>query len=168
MNKKITKRKSENSENIDVIACSNKDEIKIIARENILQSRKNSNQCWNEIHDGDVSLTINKETLQMLDGIIPQEIATTIHEMFNEHESLAQIKDDQEIKNIIQKSPEQMVVRSQALRYLLSIKNQINDEKESSKMLPLFKKNLDDDHFGVTKTLMDRLNYLPEVLKNAI
>lgn len=116
-------------------------------------------------------LSFNKEKIVnwIKEGKLDKEIGQIIIEAFDQQEHLVNLSKEIEtsdiIKEMMMKNSEKIPKQVDAVRHLLSIKDQLNVDRIST----LFKKNIDPEKsFGVTKALMDRLNYLPELLSNSV
>lgn len=132
----------------------------------------------------DIVITYNSDILRQLleNGRIPKWIGEPLLEELDHHK----IKQD-EFDKFLEKNPQaseqekseafQLIHMdnpsnraqiSYSIRHLLSIKDILEEEKKISKRKPLFNKHLrQQEDFGITKAVMDRLVYLPDLLKEA-
>lgn len=172
-----TKRKTE-LDQMNIIAkmqpTNEGNELTLIARENTPSDPKALTDT-DAKEEGDISITITKEKAQRLheEGITDKETSNIIVEMFENHERTVNLSKQRASKEIIeeaiQRDTKQLPKQIAAMRHLLSIKDLIEENNEADKMSPLFKENVDPENgLGITKAVMDRLQYLPDLLDRAV
>lgn len=133
------------------------------------------------VEDEDILITLNKQQVEQLleSGNITPQTAESLIQLLNspkefitmsqehplEKDMKVQLKQAEEIlPKTVQQQANELVEQCAAIRALVELEK----EKEAYRIDPLFKKHIDPEkEFGLTKCLMDRINYLPKLLQQS-
>ncbi|HEV2916723.1 MAG TPA: hypothetical protein VGW78_03170 [Candidatus Babeliales bacterium] len=135
-----------------------------------------------DIQEGDKVVTFNKNSIDQLtiEGKIPQNVSDYLTAIFEDQNHLLRLSDNlnnsdniddansykQLLEKVLQRDKSNQLV---AIRYLLSKKDYLEPDFNSSKIPDAFYKHIDKGRcFGVIKILTDRLRYIPELLQKLV
>jgi hypothetical protein len=161
MQQKTNKKKP--LENKAIIASINSEEVKVIARDKLSFSGPGYIDAEKE-KDGDLSITFSKKSVEALykEGRIPKKLKEALTSIFDDRNALFQATDEERENLMNQRNPEDQINKTDAMRELIFLTKLSAQEQDNQ---PLFEKNINHEtEFGVTKAIMDRLTYLPELL----
>jgi len=137
-----------------------------------------NNAMLSDPHSGDLVTTFTRGSVSQLsyDGKIPKELASELIAIFDDHDQVVQLSQQQrkireqekaiacmaQLERLLQKDPSSQL---NAIRYLLSMQESYNTNFSFSEIPATFFKQIDTERcFGVVKVLADRLKYIPELL----
>lgn len=184
MTKQASKPKKTSAEKEMLAILSNSEngsEMKVILRDTFLEVNPDGQRLLKmptQPHPDDESITFNKQTIQHLinSGTVTEAVGNALLSLFDNHEKKINLSNkssdkslnvniEQTIHEEIAKEASQVPLQLQAMRQLFDIDGFLNKNKNHQ---ILFKKNVySPECIGITKALMDRLYYLPELLNQA-
>lgn len=161
-------------------------EYKIVARDSF-QSQEGDICVDDQEQEGDIVLLYNATLLEHLveRGKVSKEMVEPLLEDFVELESQRSefrkfVEENPEateeekgnefkkITNFKKTDGEKHAKKTMSIRRLIPLKEAVEEARKALEITPLFKRNLRaGKDFGVTKVVMDRLVYLPNLLENA-